>query len=710
MIDDQSTMQQEPDDAGFFTPEIQPKIPAAINKLAQYINADNVAEMLAADQLEKIGRRVIDEYEIDKESRAEWEDSCRRWLKMAELAKEEKSWPWPGAANIKLPLIANAAMKFAARAYGEIIRDDKIVKAQIFGQDSDNHKADRAKRVSEHMSYQLLDQQTEWEPDTDKLLHRLAFVGHMFRKWYWDKAKRRACSEILSPMDIVVNVNAKDLASCRRASHPIKLHSNDVHSRKVAGLFRDVDYRAEPQQDEPEEDQYFEFIEQHRWLDLDGDGYEEPYIVTVERMSYKVAAIYPRYDDECIKLSENKKKIQWIEPVQYITDYIFIPSFSGSYYGVGYGFLLDALNSAADAIFNQLLDAGTISNVQGGFLSREVTMKGGIYGFQPGEWKKTNATSEQLSRGVMPLPTKEPSGVLFNLLGMVIEMAQDLSAIKDVLAGDAPAANVPATTVMALIEQGMKTYNAIYKRIYRGLKAEFKVLYRLNYMYLDESEYYRVHDQENVILRQDYMLDDCDVVPVADPAMSSEIQRLAKAQVLVGAIQLPGVNPRPIVKQFLEAVRAEKIEEILPEQQGPSPADQMAVKEMELKERDIALREREQAYKERESEARRENLIASAINQIAQAEKAEAGTQVTAYKAVIDSIHREMESNERANAAGLPQLEEQPDDAGIPEADDGGETSAYPSADLAQQQPDIGAISAGAIGAQQPDQGAGFVP
>jgi hypothetical protein len=356
-----------------------------------------------------------------------------------------------------------------------------------------------------------------------------------------------------------------------------------------------------------------------------------------------------------------------------------------------------------------LLDAGTLNNTQSGFLSREVQIKGGVYGFQPGEWKKTNSTGDQLARGVMPLPTKEPSSVLFNLLGMVIEMAKDLSAVKDVLAGEMPSGNVPATTVMAMIEQGMKTYNAIYKRIYRGLKAEFGVLYRLNYRYLDEQEYYRIQDEDNLAMRDDYRMDDFDVVPVADPALSSEIQRLAKAKVMVDAISLPGVNPKPIVRQFFEAVRAENIDDILPEQNGPTPQDMAMAKDLELREREVAVKERLAAIQEKESEATYQNKIASAIKSIADAEAAEAGTQMGAYKALVDSIHREMETNERATARN-PAVDDTPYNAEIPDADEQGEMGAYSGPDFAQQQPDIGAIGAGEIGALQPDQSAGPIP
>ena len=698
MIEDQMQYEEAPEGA-FFMPEVQQpkKLPAPIAKLEKFIKADNVADFLDEAQLEKIGRRVIDDYEIDKESRSEWEGNYDRWLKMAKLAKEEKSFPWANAANVKLPMIANAAMKFAERAYSEIIRDDRVVKAHIFGQDKDQSKYERAERVSEHMSYQLLEQETEWEPDTDKLLHILAFVGHMFRKRYYDKAQKRMCSEILSPKEIVINAKAKDLVSSRRVSHPITLHSNELYERKTAGVFRDIEYKPEDQENEPDQEKYYEFIEQHRWLDLDGDGYEEPYIVVVERQSYKVAAIAPRYDAESFRLNANETKIQCIDPINYITDYGFIPAFDGSYYYVGYGYLLDALNSTADSIFNMLLDGGTLNNVQGGFLAREVQMKGGVNGFSPGEWKKTNVPAEQLAKGVLPLPTKEPSKTLFELLGLVLEMGKDLSAVKDVLAGDIPSQNVAPTTVMALIEQGTKSFNAIYKRIYRGLHNEFKVQYRLNFHYLDETEYYRIHDQENVIMKQDYALDDCDVIPVADPAMSSDIQRLARAQAMLGGIQLPGVNPKPIVRQFFQALRAENIDEILPEDQGPSPADQMAAKEMELREREVALKEREIAFKEKESGARYEHLITGSIKNVAQAEAAEAGTQMGAYVAIIDSLHRENETEIKRenNARRVSGLGEQPDNTGLLGVDGEGQ------ADMLEQ-PDPSQLDGLQLGADSP--------
>ena len=616
--------------AGFFMPEAYEEFGEYEERtaLSRFIDADNIAQDLTEEQLDKIGRRCYEGFQVDDKSREPWLKKTEEALKLANQEIEKKTFPWPGAANIKLPLITEAAIKFAARAYAEIIRNDKVVKGSVVGEDPNGEKQARAERVGDYMSWQLIERETEWETETDKLLHVLPIVGHMFRKRYYDPTLKRTKSELRMPDKVVINAQAANLESARRATDIIdNVSSNEIVSNIRSGIWLDVELRAEKEEptiekDALDEQDYFCFLEQQCWLDLDEDGYEEPYVVTFEKESMKVVRITANYDDDCIYTNDGGEIIR-IKSKQIFTDYMFIPSLDGGYYGTGFGQLMLPLTKTANTIINQLLDAGTRSNTGGGYLSKEIKIRGGRQTFKVGEWKRTEATAEQLAKGVQALPSAEPSATLFNLLGLVMDLTQDIAMVKDVLAGDSPGTNVPATTVMALIEQGMKTFNAIYKRIYRSLKKEYKQLYSLNYEYLDEEEYFNVLDQQKSVLRDDFEPDSLDVVPIADPTMSSDMQRLARAEALKGAIGLPGVDPKPIIRQWMDALRIpeDQISEILPEQDpnGVPPHVQQLLHDVEKKEADINIKEQELNLKSEELEVRKIEAQAKLIESEAKA-------------------------------------------------------------------------------------------
>ncbi len=638
---------------------VQPETEEERSSLAKYIDSDNIAEMLDDDQLDRIGRRCDEGYKVDEKSRSPWLEQTKSAIDLAKQTTKEKSFPWRGAANIKLPTITDAAIKFAARAYSEIIRDNKVVKAKVNGEDPQELKAQRAERVGDYMSWQLMEKEKEWEADTDKLLHVLPIVGHLFRKRYWCTPENRTKSEICLPDTICVNAEASCLESARRITHIIKdVSNNDVVSNQRSGIWLDVELRPDQDlkhKDHLDEADYFCFYEQCCWLDLDEDGYEEPYIVTFEKETMKVVRILANYDDKSIE-TNSSGQITCIKAKCIYTDYIFIPALDGTYYGVGFGQMLEPLTRVANTLVNQLADSGAINNMQAGYLSKEVKIKSGRHRFELGEWKRTEASAEQLKGGIFPLPTREPSPVLFQLLGLILDLTKDLASVKDVLGGDAPGMNVPATTVMALIEQGMKTFNAIYKRIYRSLKKEYKQLYNLNYDYLDEEEYFTVLDNTKVALRQDFESDDLDIIPIADPNMSTDMQRLARAEALKSAIGMPGVNPRPIIEQWLEAMRIPEnlIEEILPEQDpnGIPPHVQQMMQEAEskmadiqLKEQELSIKGRELALKEREIRYKAFESMTKAIKNIADAESVENGSQLAIYKQFFDQLTTVEEMN-----------------------------------------------------------------
>jgi len=582
--------------------------------LKDILSSDNLADQLTEDELDDIGSTVREEYDIDMTSRETWEDHYDEYLDLALQISEEKSFPWKGAANVKYPLMATAAMQFGARAYPALISGTRIVKGKTSGFDQNGEKMAAAIRVGKHMSYQLIEEMEDWEEEMDKLCVTLPIVGCMFKKTYFDSVESRNVSELVYPKELVVNYHAKTLETARRKTHVLELTPNDIFERIGAGIYLDVELGKAQTEDNSEEDSRngltppdnnddsnpYTILEQHRFLDLDGDGYQEPYIVTIDKESKQVLRIVARFDEDGIKQSEAGRLIK-ITPVEYFTKFSFVPNPDGGFYDIGFGTLLSPINEVINTTINQLLDSGTMSTLQAGFISRGIRIKGGNHAFEPGEWKTAQATGDDLRKGIVPLPTREPSNVLFQLLGMMVEGAQKLSSVTDMLMGENPGQNQPATTTMAVLEQGLKVFSSIHKRNHRSLKKEFKKLYRLNRVYLPKESYFEVLDigEEGAeeIFRNDYSKDITNIQPYSDPNVSSESQRLLKAQALLELVQMGTVNPQVATQRVLTAQEQEGIEELMtmPEAQ-PDPEVIFRQQELEQqKMRDMDESDREWA-------------------------------------------------------------------------------------------------------------------
>jgi chaperonin GroES len=531
----------------------------------------NVADLLDDQELARIGNQVIDGYNIDDDSRAEWNDLVDKAMVIAKQTLEVKNTPFPKASNIKYPLITQASIDFAARIYPELIQNDRVVKTAVIGRDDTNRKAQRAQRVSKHMSYQLLCETTDWEISLDRLLHILPILGTVFKKTYYSTIEERPVSELCHPKKIVVNYNVQSLETARRITHELTFYLNDVIERIRSGLYRKVDIEKLCPPEDEDQDQYdppLELLEQHCFLDLDEDGYKEPYIVIVHKQSGEVLRIAPRFK----KVKKNKDgEIVRIEPEHFFTDFHFIRSPDGGFYSLGLGTLLYPLNKAINTILNQLVDAGTLNNSQSGFLGRGLRLKNGEFRLKLGEWKVLDAAAgTNLAQNIVPLPTKEPSPTLFQLLGLLIDVGKELISSNDLMQGKGQTQNVAATTILAMVEQGMKVFNSITKRIYTSLSKEFNKIFDLNARYLPDAKYKAVIDEPGSDVKRDYNKDDYDVKPVASPAMASDAQRLARAQAI---LSLPGIDPYEGHKYFLQALQISdsQINKLLPPKDPNAP-------------------------------------------------------------------------------------------------------------------------------------------
>lgn len=560
------------------------------SSLRAMLESVNLAESLSEEQLEEIGAAAKQGYETDKESRSDWERHMEAWVKLAGQIQEQRTFPWPGASNVKYPLMTTAAMQFAARAYPSLVPSNgDVVKAKVIGKDPDGSKLELANRVSTYMSYQVMHEMLHWEEGMDKLLIQLPVIGMMFKKTYWDSVKKIPASEVISPKNLIVNYWAKSLDSAERISEEIEMSPRVLKERQLAKLFLDIDLGEPPVPEDSNTGQFDEtvpyiFIEQHTFLDLDDDGYKEPYVVTFQRETGTVVRIVPRFEEDGIIMNDDGDVIQ-IVPLQFYTKFGFVPNPDGSFYDIGFGCLLGPLNESVNTLINQLIDAGTLNNLQGGFLGKGLRLRMGDYGFKPGEWKSVNSTGDDLKKQIVPLPSKEPSEVLFKLMGSLITSGKELASVAEIFTGKMPGQNTPATTTMATIEQGMKVFTAVYKRIFRSLTEEFKKIYDINRAYLNPQTYAEVVDVE---VGPDDFSGKYEICPGADPTAVSQTEKLMKAQGLLELLPLGMLNPVEVLTRVLEAQEQPNWQQLLHPQvaetgQAPEPPPDPKMQEMQMK-------------------------------------------------------------------------------------------------------------------------------
>lgn len=581
----------------------QDEKPSDIKNIKKWASETNLCEFLDEEELEKFGHKVVEWYDDDEESRSEWKKRNDTYLKLSTQVMEKKSYPWPNAANVKYPLLTTAAMQFAARAYPALVPGPSLVTGLVIGEDQGGVKQQTAQRVGHHMSYQLMYEMPGWEEDMDKLCLILPIIGCVFKKTYYDGLKKQNCSELVFPNDLVIDYYAKSLDTATRVSHVVYLNKNQVRERVNRGLFCDdvdlgdtqviseannakdkIDGTSEPKVTPATP---YKFIECHCFWDTDGDGYDEPYIVTVHYHTRKVVRVVARYDEEGIELDtdeKGKEKLIKIEPLQYFTKFGFIPNPDGSIYDLGFGLLLGGVNETINTLTNQLLDAGTLSNLQSGFLGRGIRIRSGQGKFQPGEWKPVDFTGDDIKKHIYPLPANEPSDVLFKLLETLVTSGKELASVAEIFVGKMPGQNTPATTTMATIEQGLKVFTAIYKRIYRALGKEYEKLFRLNSIHMDDKVYFTVNalqgPQGQQAYKTDYDPDTIAIKPNADPNIVSSAQKLMKVQAMGPLLALQTLNPQEYTKRFLEAIEAENIQALMNTQPKPDPEAQKMQMEM----------------------------------------------------------------------------------------------------------------------------------
>ncbi len=558
----------------------------------QIIPKHNIADMLDDVDLAMIGRKVKEGFEADLDSMQDWIDQVEMGLDLAKQERESRSTPWPGAANFKSPVLMDACLTFSDRASTELLRHPNLCMVNVVGNDPDEAKQARAKRVATFQNWQLNVDMPEWRDEQEKLLYCLPYHGTVFKKTYFDSGLGRMVSDLVTYPSFAVNNSAVSMDKIRRFSEIIEFPKNVVIEKMRSGVWIETDLSYSGGQDQDDDgdfegDKITSFIEQQTWLDLDKDGYEEPYTVVIQQSGGKVVRITPRYDAADVSLNltgigagtldqvilaigqggkwSDDLEIVRIKPDNDITQYGFLPDPQGGLLFVGYSHILSAITAGINATTNQLIDAGTIANLPGGWIAKGFRTKLGDARFTPGEFKQTGLSANDLQSGIMLHPTKEPSGTLFQLMTMMVGAAEKLSASAD-LAG-VLGQNAPAATTLAMVEEQQLASGAIMARIYRSMSREFDKLFTLNGKYTDPQMYMQVVDDQQADFAKDFDKNQLDIVPSANPEVSSKMQRIQQAsgemQNLEQVVQVGG-NPRPIVENYYKALGSNNVDQIFP--------------------------------------------------------------------------------------------------------------------------------------------------
>ena len=545
----------------------------------------NLAEFLPDEVLDELGSNLTQKYNDYNASRKDWEQSYTKGLDLLGFKYDMRTEPFQGASGATHPVLAEAVTQFQALAYKELLPANGPVRTQVVGAPSPE-KTQQAERVKDYMNYELMEKMSDYEPDFDSLLFYLPLAGSAFKKVYYDELEKRATSKFVPADDLIVPYSATSLADAEAVIHRIKMSKNDLRKQQVNGFYLDIELGTPGYQEndvekkerelegtkKTQDDDIYTLIECHVNLDLEGfedqdpetgeqSGIKIPYIVTIELATRKILSIRRNYEIG----DPDKNKID------YFVHFKFLPGLG--FYGFGLIHMIGGLSRTATAALRQLLDAGTLSNLPAGFKMRGIRIRDDAQSIQPGEFRDVDAPGGNLKDSFMMLPFKEPSATLLNLMGIVVQAGQRFASIADLQVGDGNQGAAVGTTV-ALLERGSRTMSAIHKRIYSSLKSEFKLLARVFKLYLPPEYPYDVVGGQRIIKQQDFD-DRVDIVPVADPNIFSQTQRISLAQT---ELQLATSNPQihnmyQAYRNMYEALGVKDIDLLLIKPQPPTPMD-----------------------------------------------------------------------------------------------------------------------------------------
>jgi hypothetical protein len=553
----------------------------------------NLVDFIDESILEKISNDLLDSIQTDKQSRSEWEKTYTDGLKYLGMKFDEtRSQPFEGSSGVVHPILAEAVTQFQAQAYKEMLPAKGPVKTEIVGARTIETE-DQAERVQEFMNYYIMNEMDEYDPELDQMLFYLPLAGSCFKKVYFDFVLNRAVAKFVAPEDLIVPYEAADISSAERITHSISMSANEIKKQQVTGFYANVDIGSGSYSEDMDEiseaiddiqgisPSYKEnrnrtVYEVHTVLDIEGfedldqqnmpTGLKLPYIVTIEEDSQKILSIRRNYKQN--DLLKNK--------INYFVQYKFLPGLG--FYGLGLSHMIGGLSKASTSILRQLIDAGTLANLPAGFKARGMRIRDEDDPLQPGEFRDIDTTGGSLRENLIPLPIKEPSNVLMQLLGILVDSGKRFAAIADMNVGDMNQA-MPVGTTVALLERGTKVMSAIHKRLHYAQRIEFGLLAKVFGEYLPPVYNYQVGSGAQEVKQIDFD-DRVDIIPVSDPNIFSQSQRVTLAQELLQMVQSnPEIHgPMGIYeayKRMYAALGVDNVDSLLqpPPDMTPKPVD-----------------------------------------------------------------------------------------------------------------------------------------
>ncbi len=673
-----------------------------IQKLIGFVGELNIAEFISDEEngentLKALATQVIEDFQRDQDSMIEWSNMVDEGQRIAKQETASKSDPWEGASNFKSSAIIEASITFGDRASTELLRGRNLVKADVIGNDDTGQKKQAADNIVEFMNWQINHQMKGWRKGQEKLLYELPPTGAVFKKVFFDPIDGVNKSELVHYPDFVINQATTSMADAKSFTHPMDFSVNEVFERQQSGMWLDVDlYPEDSEGDEGsnEEQQVVNsidneqrFLEQNCFFDLDDDGYREPYTVTVHQQSQQVVRIVARYDSGSVVVKDDNDVIRRLLPedrdnldnlelvkidaIQNVVAYDFIPSTDGTFLGLGYYHLLSSLSKAINGTTNQLMDSGTLANLQGGFLAKGFKKRMGNLRMKPGQWESTDISAADLQNGIVPHRFKEPSATLFALNEKLDAKITQLTVSTDLKGVLSP--NAPATTTLALIQESMVPMSAIMQRIIMSESEEFKNLFILDSKFTDPELYRTVLDDPTADFNRDFNLAAFDITPTANAEMSSRMQRIQQAEALTFRAQeiaLTGGDVRPIWEKWFDAMGADDLlGQVFPDPQQMSEEQAARIEAQQNQQRrddqllqiDVDHRERELVRREQETQAKLAEVPADikkteseTILNLEKAESEDVKNQVSKYTAnlkavdsAIDNTIREQDNDQR---------------------------------------------------------------
>jgi len=539
----------------------------------------NLADYLDDIQLGKLASDFLGAFEADKDSRKDWHDTYIKGLDMLGFKYEDRTQPFEGASGVVHPLLAESVTQFQAQAYKELLPPSGPVRTQIVGLSTPDVEQ-QADRVKEYMNYQITHEMKEYDPEMDQLLFYLPLAGSAFKKVYFDPIQKRAVAKFVAAEDLIINYMANDLDQADRVTHIIKMNNNDVRKLQISGFYRDVELssgQVDPtdvrdkvdelqglEKNYASDDDEHEILEMHINADIPGfeneNGIKLPYIVTIDQFSRTILSIRRNWNQDAQEPSK----------ISYFVHFKFLPGLG--FYGFGLIHMLGGLSRTATSVLRQLIDAGTLANLPAGFKARGMRIRDHDEPLQPGEFRDVDVTGQSIKESLLPLPYKEPSQVLFSLLGFSVDAGKSFAAIADMKMGEGNEQN-PVGTTLALIERGTKVMSAIHKRLHCAQRMEFNILARIFKLYLPPEYPYQVVGGNRMIKQADFD-DRVDILPVSDPNIFSMAQRVTLAQqqlqLATAAPQLH--NLREAYRRMYAAMGVDNVDAILkPDPDMPEP-------------------------------------------------------------------------------------------------------------------------------------------